>query len=83
MLQLFSYPGDYITSKPSVERMAETIEKFEEDVYGEYCKPKGRRRATVTIGQPIDVKARLGSSRPRAVMTDLTTSLESAISGLL
>src|SRR5688500_10651117 len=83
VLQLFSYPGDYITSKPSPERMAETIEKFEEDVYREYCKPKGRRRATVTIGEPIDVKARLGSSRPRAVMSDLTSSLEAAISGLI
>jgi hypothetical protein len=83
VLQLFSYPGDYITSKPSVERMAETIEKFEEDVYGTYRRPKGRRRATVTIGQPIDVKARLGASRPRAAMSDLTASLESAISALI
>jgi 1-acyl-sn-glycerol-3-phosphate acyltransferase len=83
VLQLFSYPGDYIASKPSAERMAETIEKFEEDVYGEYCRPKGRRRATVMIGEPIDVRARLGASRPRAVMTDLTTSLEAAISGLI
>jgi 1-acyl-sn-glycerol-3-phosphate acyltransferase len=83
VLQLFSYPGDYITSKPSIGRMAETIEKFEEDVYGGYCKPKGRRRATVTIGEPIDVKARLGASRPRAAMGDLTAGLESAIAGLI
>src|SRR5207253_269028 len=31
-LQLYSYPGDYVSTKPSVERMAETVEKFEEDL---------------------------------------------------
>jgi hypothetical protein len=42
VLQLYSYPGDYVASKPSPERMAETIEKFEEDVYDDYAKPRGR-----------------------------------------
>ncbi|MHC4466358.1 MAG: lysophospholipid acyltransferase family protein, partial [Planctomycetota bacterium] len=30
--QLFSYPGTYVASKPTIERMAETLDKFEEDV---------------------------------------------------
>ena len=29
VMQLYSYPGDYVQENPSVERMAETIEKFE------------------------------------------------------
>ncbi len=31
-LQLYSYPGDYVATKPTPERMAETIEKFQEDL---------------------------------------------------
>lgn len=84
VVQLFSYPGDYITSKPSVERMAETIEKFEEDVYDDYAKPKGKRRATVTLGEPIDVKSLTASGvKARAAAGELTTRLESAMTGLM
>src|SRR5439155_4907350 len=55
VLQLYSYPGDYISTKPSVERMAETVEKFEEDLTG-VATSKGKRRATVKLGAPLDVK---------------------------
>jgi len=31
--QLFSYPGDYLRNQnPSIERIAETVDKLEEDV---------------------------------------------------
>jgi 1-acyl-sn-glycerol-3-phosphate acyltransferase len=84
VVQLYSYPGDYITSKPSVERMAETIEKFEEDVYDDYAKPKGKRRATVALGEPIDVKMfTAGGTKARAAAGELTTRLESAIGALM
>src|SRR5205823_4022882 len=46
VLQLYSYPGDYVAESPSVERMAETVEKFEEDIDG-FARPKARRRARV------------------------------------
>jgi hypothetical protein len=82
VLQLYSYPGDYISEKPSVERMAETIEKFEEDVDG-MARPKGQRRARVHFGQPIDLKQALGSGRPRTVAADVTTRLEEAIQQLM
>ena len=29
--QLFSYPGNYVAESPTIERVAETIDKFEED----------------------------------------------------
>ena len=32
VIQLYSYPGDYVAEKPSIERIAETLDKFEEDV---------------------------------------------------
>jgi 1-acyl-sn-glycerol-3-phosphate acyltransferase len=81
VLQLYSYPGDYVSSKPTVERMAETIEKFEEDLDG-VAAPKGSRSATVTFGPPIDV-APFIASRPRAASMELTGKLEESIRGLM
>jgi 1-acyl-sn-glycerol-3-phosphate acyltransferase len=82
VLQLYSYPGDYVSQKPSIERMAETIEKFEEDLLGVMAKPKGARRASVRFGEPIEVKA-FSSSRPRVAATELTARLEEAIRELM
>jgi hypothetical protein len=81
VLQLYSYPGDYVTSKPTVERMAETVEKFEEDLNGAAF-PKGKRTATVKLGQPIDVRP-FTQSRPRAASVELTAKLEEAIRALM
>jgi hypothetical protein len=63
--------------------MAETIEKFEEDVYGNYAKPKGARRATVVIGEPIDVKEQVGKGKARAAAEMLTAQLEERLSNLM
>src|SRR5690606_28013721 len=83
VLTLYSYPGDYITAHPTVERMAETIEKYEEDVLGGYATPKGRRRADVTLGEPIDVKACLSATNPRAATGALTASLEQHLRAMM
>jgi len=32
VIQLYSYPGDYVAERPVIERIAETLDKFEEDV---------------------------------------------------
>jgi hypothetical protein len=81
-LQLYSYKGDYVASKPSPERMAETIEKFEEDLWGVEAAPCGWRRATVTFGQPIDVKPFL-TGKSRTAATELTARLESDLQTLM
>lgn len=81
-MQLYSYPGDYVASKPTVERMAETIEKFEEDLDGT-AYPKGKRRARVVLGEPIDVKATLAAGRPRTAAADLTAKMEREIKKLM
>ena len=83
VMQLYSYPGDYVSENPTVERMAETIEKFEEDVYGGIVRPKGQRNARVLLGAPIDVSAETHGLRPRAAATELTTKLETAIKNLM
>jgi hypothetical protein len=83
VMQLYSYPGDYVLENPSVERMAETIEKFEEDVYGGIIRPKGERAARVILGAPLDMSAHVTGMRPRAAATELTAKLEAAIRDLM
>jgi hypothetical protein len=61
--------------------MAETVEKFEEDLLG-VAKPKGNRRATVRLGEPLDVK-RHTTARARTAAGELTARLELAITQLM
>jgi hypothetical protein len=79
--QLFSYPGDYVTSKPSIERIAETLDKFEEDVLKKpTASIRGSRRAIVSLGQPLTVKT--PSDKKRGIAT-LTEDLEKNVQQLL
>jgi len=84
-LQLFSYPGDYVREDPTLERIAETLLKFEQDTMGaEAAVPRGPRRAIVRFGEPIDVAARLAElGKPRVVVGRITEELASRIQGLL
>jgi hypothetical protein len=52
--QLYSYPGQYLRQNPTVDRVAETILKLEEDVL-EQQNYAGPRQAEVTFGEPIDI----------------------------
>jgi 1-acyl-sn-glycerol-3-phosphate acyltransferase len=55
--QLFSYPGDYVAGKATIERMAETLDKFEEDVLKfPTATIRGSRRAIVSFGEGIIVE---------------------------
>lgn len=84
-LQLFSYPGNYVSDQPTLERVAETLYKFEQDALGAAAaSPKGRRRAIVAFGEPINVNKCLGSAdRPRVVNARITDDLEGRIQALL
>jgi hypothetical protein len=78
--QLYSYPGDYIVKKPSVEHVADTIKKFEEDVLGKFRpRPHGDRRAVISFGEPIKVEA----GRKKGVSGELTAQMEEAVQKLL
>jgi 1-acyl-sn-glycerol-3-phosphate acyltransferase len=84
-VQLYSYPGDYVKGCPTVERVAETLMKFEQDVFGitDLIRPRGPRRALVRLGAPIDVAALGSSGKPRHAASALTAELERRIQGLL
>ena len=81
-MQLYSYPGDYVTENPTPERMAETIEKFEEDIYW-FVRPKGTRRVRVVFGEPIDMSQVSRSGRPRDVVAEVTDRLTESIQALI
>ena len=77
VIQLFSYPGDYVEERPTVERMAETLDKFEEDVLGVFSASiRGPRRAIVSFGTPIEVAS---ERKNKSAAPDLTCALESAV----
>lgn len=79
--QLYSYPGEYISSQAAVERLAETVDKLEEDVLGvEYPAVRGERRVIVRFGTPIHVTAERGK---RQAAERLTTELENRVQQML
>lgn len=54
VIQAFSYADDYIRQRTSIERIAETLDKFEEDVLGaKTASIRGTRQAVVAFGEPI------------------------------
>ena len=81
VMQLYSYPGDYLLDNPSVERLAETLDKFEEDVLDlEVPTVRGPRRVDVKFGPPIRVAADvLGRSGVR----DLTNQVQGEVQRLI
>lgn len=79
--QMFSYPGEYVAEKASIERIAETLDKFEEDLLPRRTATiRGVRRAVVSLGEPIDV-AKFGKGKSAA--QELTKALESRVQELL
>ncbi len=81
VIQLFSYPGDYVAQQPTIERIAETLDKFEEDVLrADFPGIHGRRRAVVRFGEPIPVPKEREARDAVEKWTDL---VESRVQGLL
>jgi len=79
--QVFSYPLDYLAGKPSLERLAETLDKLEEDVLGvPTASARGRRRAVVAFGEPIVVTA---ESPIKPAAEKLTGQLQTRVQSLL
>lgn len=80
VMQLYSYPGDYLADDASLERVAETIDKFEEDILGrDLPSVRGRRRVVVRFGEPIAV----GNSGKKVSSAELTQVLQSRVQGLI
>ncbi len=81
VVQLFSYPGDYVAENPTIDRIAETIDKLEEDVLQVYSATvRSAREATVTFGEPIPID---GGKRSRDAINELTRTMEQSVQQLI
>jgi hypothetical protein len=80
-VRYYSYINDYLSEEPSIEHLAEIVDKFEEDLLGvTTARIRGRRRAVVQFGPAIPVA-------PFQERTDgvraLTETLEHQVRSLL
>jgi 1-acyl-sn-glycerol-3-phosphate acyltransferase len=79
--QLFSYPGNYVAEMATIERIAETIDKFEEDALRRPTAGiRGTRECHVCFGEPITVS---GDRRTRKSPSELTRQMETAVQQML
>jgi hypothetical protein len=75
------YPGDYVAERPTIERIAETLDKAEEDVLrADYPGIRGTRRAVVRFGEPILVPK---EREAKGVVEQWTDLVEGKVQGLL
>jgi hypothetical protein len=68
VIQLYSYPGDYVMSRPTCERAAEILIKFKQDALGkdlDRARHEVPRHARIYIGEPIDVRNFLANPTPQ------------------
>ncbi len=77
VMRLYSYPNDYVRAQPTAERLAETIDKFEEDIL-EASLPtvRGDRCVVVEFGEPI---AATSDRASRVSPAELTLRLHDAV----
>ena len=79
--QLFSYPGDYMLENPTWERLAETLDKLEEDALGAvYPSVRGSREVMVRFGEPIELPR---GKEKRWTPAELTDVMESRVQSML
>jgi hypothetical protein len=77
--QVSFYPPDYLAEYPSVDRVLETIERFEEDLT-DAVTVHGSLKVLIEVGEAIPV----GLERDRAAEVDpLMAQLEAALEGQL
>ncbi len=87
--QLSSYRGNYTVENPTIERIAETIDKFEEDLFElHYPTPRGERKVVVQFGDRVDLSShkytaaeltQLAESRVQALMDEVNRERAEAV----
>lgn len=84
-----SHPEDYLETlermkKPSMDRIAETIHKFEEDAFDKN-EIHGHRSVEITFCAPINLMDHLDSyaADSKATIATVTAQIESEIKGVL
>ena len=73
--QVDCYPAHYISEMPSVDRILETVEKFEEDLENK-CRVHGQMKVILDVCEPIEVSP----ERDRSAKTDpLISNIQSVL----
>lgn len=80
--QISFYPPDYLAEYPSVDRLRETIERFEEDLT-DVVTPNGPKKAIIEVGEAIQVAPeRDRSADVDPLMTEIEQSLQEMLDKL-
>jgi len=82
-LRILGYRGGYMAANPTLDRVAETVARLQEDVHSRIFRPLGKRRCIMQIGTPIDLRDRLEAfqAQTRQTIGDLTRDCEAAVQG--
>lgn len=73
------YPAEYVVSRPTVDRILETVERFNEHLNGDET-PHGPMRVIIQVGEPLEVNPK----RDRAAKTDpLLRGIEESLTKML
>jgi len=77
--QIDCYPEQYVTEFPSVDRILETIEKFEEDL-NDKCRIHGQLKVILDVGEAIEVSPkRERGAKSDPLMASIKQQLESKL----
>ena len=83
-MRLASYSIGYVHEKPTLDRVSETVEKIDEDLFNRMPRPIAPRYARVHFGKPIDVSTWMAKGmKKREVLTSLTAEAESCLQALV
>ncbi|HUE73088.1 MAG TPA: hypothetical protein VMP01_19545 [Pirellulaceae bacterium] len=77
--QLACYPPDYLANQPSVDRVVEIVEKFEEDLFDKARVHPGRK-VVLEIGEAIEVSPERDRTAP---IDPLMVSIERSLQFML
>ena len=77
--QVSCYPPDYLVERPSVDRVLETIERFEEDLTDK-ARVHGRLKVIIEVGEAIEVSPHRDKS---AAVDPLMARLEQDLQAML
>jgi hypothetical protein len=79
-VQLYSYQVDYVAERPSIERIAETVDKYEEDFLGlRTANIRGARRGTIAFGEPVVIEHAGGRDHARRLGNALRQGVQALI----
>jgi hypothetical protein len=81
VIQLYSYPSDYVRQAQTVERIAETLDKFEEDILEKSLPAvRGTRQVAVRFGEPMVMPR---EKQKKDAVTQMTLTLQGKVQALL